>query len=163
MVAPSPIAAPAAAFIAEWEDIRLEVYKDPGGIDTLGIGHRITESEHQLGLILIGGEQVQWRNGITREQAIALLAQDVSWAIRCVERLVKVPLNPNQEVALVSFVYNVGCGTFKGSPLLRLLNAGNYGAVPDRLRKYVYDDGVILPGLVRRREAEAELWQKPAS
>jgi len=65
----------------------------------------------------------------------------------------------------VSFVYNVGSGNFEKSTLLRLLNQGNHAAVPTELKKWTKgrQNGqlVDLPGLVKRRASEAELFQKP--
>jgi GH24 family phage-related lysozyme (muramidase) len=73
-------------------------------------------------------------------------------------------LNQNQNDALVSFVYNVGDGNFQKSTLLRLLNQGNYAAVPAELKKWTKarQNGQLidLPGLVRRRAAEAELFSE---
>ena len=75
------------------------------------------------------------------------------------------PLNQNQFDALASFVYNIGVGAFLSSTLARLLGQGRYGDVPSELKKWTKSRGngqlVDLPGLVRRRGAEADLWQRP--
>ena len=72
----------------------------------------------------------------------------------------KVSLTQAQFDALVSFTFNVGVGYFnslsdrdgfKGSDLLLRLNEGNYDAVPGELSRWFYGGGVVLPGLVRRR------------
>src|SRR5207245_1894451 len=59
----------------------------------------------------------------------------------------------------------VGGGAFRNSTLLRLLNQGKYDAVPGELKKWTKarQNGTLvdLPGLVRRRAAEADLFQKP--
>jgi hypothetical protein len=66
----------------------------------------------------------------------------------------------------VSFTYNVGTANFLNSTLLRVLNEGKYDAVPGELRKWTKarQDGELieLPGLVKRRAAEAELFARPA-
>jgi lysozyme len=98
---------------------------------------------------------------IDRATAELWLAEDMREAEADVARLVKVPLNENQLSALVSFVYNVGPGALERSTLLRLLNAGNYDAVPRELDKYVMSKGQRLRGLVRRRAREGALWSKP--
>ncbi len=59
---------------------------------------------------------------------------------------------------LVSFAYNVGIGNFRGSSVLKAVNAGHHGAVPRRLQLWCKAGGRQLPGLVRRRAAEAELF-----
>lgn len=98
-----------------------------------------------------------------RPTAEQWLAEDLREAERDVARLVKVPLNENQFSALVSFVYNAGPGTLQKSTLLRLLNAGNYDAVPRELAKFVNSKGKPLRGLVRRRAHEAALWSRPVA
>jgi hypothetical protein len=75
-----------------------------------------------------------------------------------VNRLVTVPLTQNQFDALVSFTYNLGEGALAESGLLRKLNAGDYAGAAPEFAKWVRAGGVILPGLVRRRAAEADLF-----
>jgi lysozyme len=82
----------------------------------------------------------------------------VAYAEHAVEHLVTVPLTQNQFSALCSFVYNEGAGRLQTSTLLKLLNAGDYAAVPAQLMEWVFGGGKKLPGLVTRREAEAALF-----
>jgi lysozyme len=67
-------------------------------------------------------------------------------------------INQNQFDALVSFVFNLGQTTFIKSSVLRLLNANNFPGAIIYLKRYVHADGKKLKGLVRRREAEANLF-----
>ena len=62
---------------------------------------------------------------------------------------------------MVSFTFNLGAGNLAVSTLLKVLNGGKYEAVPNQLRRWVNAGGKRLEGLVRRREAEAELWNEP--
>lgn len=136
--------------IVSFEGEKLLSYKDTGGVWTIGVGH--TSDEHF---------KVVPNQLISKEQSRKLLAIDLKEAEAFVDKLVKVPLNENQRGALVSFTFNLGGGSLKISTLLKKLNAGNYDAVPSELNKWVYDDGVKLKGLVRRREAEGKLWNTP--
>ena len=68
------------------------------------------------------------------------------------------PLTDGQFGALVSFVFNCGAGTLRTSTLLRLLNGGDYAAVPAELRRFRFAHGRPLKGLALRRAAEAALW-----
>ena len=52
-----------------------------------------------------------------------------------------------------------GSGRFKASTLLKRVNAGAFDAVPAELMKWTKAKGKELPGLVRRRRAEAALWR----
>ena len=63
--------------------------------------------------------------------------------------------------ALTSFTYNVGSGAFGGSTLLKKLKVNpNDPTIRDEFMRWVYGGGEILPGLVTRREAEADLYFK---
>jgi len=111
-----------------------------------------------------GNESEQpYINGISQEQATQLLIQKANEFQRTVNDSVRVELTQNQYDALVSFAYNVGSGNFRQSTLLRLLNQGSYTSVPDELAKWtkgrVNGQLTDLPGLVRRRNAEAQLFQ----
>jgi lysozyme len=76
---------------------------------------------------------------------------------------VKVPLDQDQFDALVDFCFNAGIGAFYGSTLLKLLNQGNYDAIPEELKKWnkCHIDGVltVVQGLVNRRNNEILLWE----
>ena len=137
-------------FITEHEGLRLEVYNDVAGYPTIGVGH------------LIRDDDPDFSGGITREQAIELLRDDARDAEDAVNRHVEVDLNQHQFDALVSFVFNVGGGAFRKSTLVRLLNQGQYDAVPDQLRRWNKAGGRVVQGLVNRREAECRLWQDGA-
>lgn len=64
---------------------------------------------------------------------------------------------PERLAALIDFTFNLGAGQLRASTLRRKVNAGDWEAVPAELRKWVKGGGKVLPGLVKRREAEAVL------
>ena len=136
----------------------LKVYLDSGGEPTVGVGHLLTLSERRSGKIAIGKTAVPYRHGLTDDQALALCRQDIRTVVRAVKRGVKVPLTQNQFNALVSFTFNVGDAGFMGSTLLRLLNVGRYRDVPTQMRRWKYDNGQVVQGLINRREKEIRLW-----
>ncbi|HLI61923.1 MAG TPA: lysozyme [Terriglobales bacterium] len=76
-----------------------------------------------------------------------------------VNRLVTVPLTQNQFDALVDFVFNVGAENFARSTLLRELNAGNTAGAAAQFLLWKWAGGVVSPGLLRRRQAEAALFE----
>jgi GH24 family phage-related lysozyme (muramidase) len=72
---------------------------------------------------------------------------------------VKVSVTQNQFDALVDFVFNLGQGKFAGSTLLRGLNAGDFSGAAAEFVKWDHAGGQVVPGLLRRRLAEAQLFQ----
>ena len=110
-------------------------------------------------LLTINGKSVPWTAGITHEQAIELLAQDLVPVQHIVDGFVKVKLTVNQRAALTSLVWNTGPAPLHGTVGMDV-NAGKYDAVPAAMMKWVHAGNTVLPGLVRRRAAEAALWNK---
>lgn len=131
-------------FIARVEGYSASVYKDVAGYLTIGFGHKLKPGE-------------EFTN-ITREQAKALLAQDMQDAVDVVNRYVTVPLTENQYAALVSFAFNVGGRQFSESTMLKKLNMGDYAGAANELDRWVYAGGEKVGGLIARREAEKTLF-----
>jgi lysozyme len=94
----------------------------------------------------------------TKQQAEAWLHHELEKAERAVIMYCKPYLNDKQRAALASFVYNLGSGAFKASTLRRRINSGDWDDVPYQLSRWNKAGGRVLRGLVRRRTAEAELW-----
>lgn len=135
--------------IQKWEGLYLHAYQDSVGVWTIGWG---TITSDVLGISVRSGMT------ITREEAENYLAIEIREKELAILKMVKVPLSQNQFDALVSFAYNLGIGTLKQSTLLKLLNRGNYGAVPTQLNRYVNAGGRRLRGLVNRRRDEVRMW-----
>ena len=138
--------------IAEFEGESLKLYDDPAGHCTIGYGHLVHLNRCD------GREPAEFKRGINKARALALLRSDARSAERAVNTLVRVPLSQSQFDALVSFTYNLGSGSLERSTLRKVLNRGDYAAVPEQLRRWNKAGGKVLKGLVRRREAEAKLW-----
>jgi len=150
---PQELSRAGARFIAQFEGFRARLYNDPAGHCTIGYGHLVHRGRCN------GTEPAEFRRGITEQRALGLLWSDARAAASELARSVRQPLVQHQFDALVSFVFNVGAGAFRGSTLLRELNAGHYDAVPAQLNRWVYGGGgQPLPGLVRRRRAEGVLF-----
>jgi lysozyme len=96
---------------------------------------------------------------ITIDAAQALLAKDVSSAADCVNNLVEVTLTQEEFDALVDFVFNLGAGAFRGSTMLRDLNAGDFTSAAAQFDMWDHAGGAVVAGLLRRRQAEAELFE----
>lgn len=128
----------------------------PKGTLTIGYGHT-NDAKHPL--------KIKRGLRITKAQASDILDVDLDDCEDRVARAVKVPLNGNQYSALTSFDFNTGA-IFSAS-FVKDLNRGDYAAVVPGLMQYVKATDqrtkkkVTLRGLVRRRQAEADLWNTP--
>ena len=132
-----------------WEGCILHVYKDAGGLPTIGIGHLLTKEERTNG---------KYDGGITEEQSLDILANDLKRFEKCVNSSVKVKLNQNQFDALVIFAFNIGDGGFLASTALRMLNDKQFDKVPDAMRMWNKVGGRVNQGLIERREKEIRLF-----
>lgn len=106
------------------------------------------------------------RKGMTTTKAAAhawLRDHSISVYENAVNQRVKVHLNQNQFDALVSFTYNIGIGAFGKSTVLKRLNAGDYAGAAEAFGMWVHCNGKTLPGLVRRRKEERELFLTPVT
>lgn len=141
------------ALIKSHEGLRLEAYKDPVGVWTIGYGHTAAAGEPAP------------RSGmkISKAEAEAILRRDLAKFEQAVTAAVKVPLNGNQFSALVSFCFNVGETAFRKSSVLKSVNSRNFSLVPGKLALWNRGGGKVLPGLTRRRKEEAALFMKPAA
>lgn len=133
--------------IKRHEGVRMEAYRCPAGIWTIGYGHT---------------HQVKRGDTIDANVAHEFLKNDVRHAQNAVEKYVTVNLDQHQFDALVSFIFNVGTGNFKKSTLLRMLNKGNYSGAENQFKRWnkARVKGTLKPlrGLTRRRNDEAELF-----
>jgi lysozyme len=129
--------------IKEFEGLRLQSYRCPAGVWTIGYGHTATAKPGQT---------------ITEAEADRLLRQDLALFEECVRSAVRIPVTQNQFSALVSLAFNIGCGALQGSTLIRLLNANKVQEAAQEFLRWVNANGKPLPGLVRRRQAERTLF-----
>jgi len=137
---------------------RHKMYKDVAGLPTIGYGHLLTRSELTSGKIIIDGESVRWKDGLSEAQADDLLDRDLDRFEKAVNDKVKVKLSQCQFESLVSFSFNVGRGAFANSTLLKRVNSKDFDDVPNQLRRWVYAGGKKVKGLANRRESEVALW-----
>ena len=128
----------------QFEGLRLSAYADQVGVWTIGYGH--TGSGVYAGLT------------VTQDQADAFLASDVAGSEACVNRLVTSEITQNQFDAMVDFVFNLGCASLASSTLLRFVNAGDFASAAGQFQLWDHAGGVVVPGLLQRRQAEATLF-----
>ena len=133
------------ALTQQFEGLRLTAYQDQVGRWTIGYGH--TGPEVHGGMVIIA------------DQADVLLHSDVAAAVTCVNRAVTFNIAQCQFDALGDFVFNLGCGSLLSSTLLRYINAGEFDLAAPQFLLWDHAGGVVMPGLLARRQAEIVLFQ----
>src|SRR5690606_19343939 len=136
--------------IKEFEGFRSKPYLDAVGVPTIGYGATYYPD----------GKKVTMKDKpISEELATELLVEMVEDFEKGVEKTIKKTLNQNQFDALVSFSYNLGNGALASSTLAKRVNANPCDPdIKNQFMRWVNAGGKKLPGLVRRREAEAKLY-----
>ena len=143
--------------IKEFEGLELEAYRCSAGVWTIGYGHTSAAGEPMVTPDLV----------ITEPEADQILRHDLHDYEQAVLRSVTVPLNQSEFDALVSWTFNLGSGALSRSTMLARLNAEDRTGAAEALTWWVKatnpntGESVTLPGLERRRNAEAELFLRP--
>lgn len=134
------------ALIKQFEGLRLTAYRDAVGILTVGYGHT--------------GPDVYFGQQITPAAADEMLRRDLKVAEQAVLEVVRAPITQGMFDALVSFAFNLGGQKLRTSGLMRYVNSRQYRAARDAFAAWCMAGGRPLPGLQRRRAAEAELFDR---
>jgi lysozyme len=134
--------------IKSFEGFSAHWYKCPANVWTVGFGHTAAA----------GPPSYEPNVAFTKTKALKILCDDLKQYEDAVRQSVRVELNDSQFSALVSFCYNVGPNAFKNSSVLRAVNEGRDDLVPSRLMLYTKAGGKVLSGLVRRRQAEGQMF-----
>lgn len=137
----------------------LTAYQDSAGVWTIGWG---SIWHYDL------NRRIQPGDRINEETATRWMKREISSLQNKIKPFIKVPVNSNEEAALISLSYNIGPGAFRDSTLLRLLNSGApKSQVADQFLRWdkitdpITKKKVSLPGLARRRQAEKALFLLP--
>ena len=142
-------------FLKNYETLQLRMYNDSAGHATIGYGHLI-----HLGPISGKASEKPFKNGLTEEQASALLRKDLSKYEKAVNDSVTVPLCQQEYDALVIFCYNIGIHGFKSSSALKELNKKHYHRVGSKMKLWNKAGGKVSRGLQNRRAEEVEIFEK---
>lgn len=139
----------AAEIVKYFEGLKLTPYICPGGYVSVGWGHKI-----------LPGEEIK---EITEKDAEKLLNKDIDIALNGLKMSLSQDifnrLGVNQIAALLDLIFNIGIGAFRASTLRRkLLDGNSLREVAKEFEKWVYINGEKNSGLIKRREAEQELF-----
>jgi len=145
---PWPISDKALELIKEFEGLRLDAYRDPVGVLTIGYGYT-----NDAGF----GPGVSPGDTWTAEQAEDMLREGVMRFAGNIQSHFAIKPNPDQFGAFVSLAYNIGWQSFIKSTALKRWNAGDVRGAAEAVTWWNKAGGKVLRGLTRRREAEAAL------
>ena len=132
--------------LKEFEGLRLTSYMCAGGKWTIGYGHTKGVREGQR---------------IDKRTAEKYLQQDIEYFEGF---LAKEPyaeeITQGQWDALVSFIFNLGVGNYLSSTLRKkIMRDVDEPSIPDEFRRWVHSNGKVQPGLLKRREWEAQMYE----
>ena len=132
------------SLIKKFEGCELEAYRCAANVLTIGYGST---------------KGVKEGDTITQEEADNLLLHEMNEYEGYINDMVEVNLEQNQFDAMVSWVFNLGPANLKASTLLKVLNSKDYDGVPMQIKRWNKAAGQVKQGLIRRREAEALLFE----
>lgn len=141
---PRPINDKGIELLKSFEGCKLQAYQDIKGVWTVGYGHT--------------GVDVHPNMEINQAMADSMLAKDLNRFELGICSSVDVDLNDNQFAALVCLSYNIGLANFEGSTLHKKLNLGLFEEAAQEFQRWDRSNGIEIPGLLRRRLAERDLF-----
>lgn len=132
-------------------------YEEAVGNPTIGIGHLIKASEREYYSQYLGG-----RDSMSESQAWELYRQDVQKHIDPWASSVEAPVTQEMIDAMASLAFNAGVNASSLKKTIAAINEKDYEGAADAIRngpttmRLVSGERVVMPGLVRRRQEEAD-------
>lgn len=140
----------AAELCKRFEGFRSNPYICPAGYPTIGYGTVYKPD---------GSKVTMQDDPISELTALSWLMQELTnnYMAGVLKASPSLIAHPLALAAITDFAYNLGVGRYRASTLRKRIDAGDWGGATIELHKWVYGGGKKLPGLVRRRQAEADL------
>jgi lysozyme len=146
--------------IRHHEGVRVNPYRCPAKLWTIGVGHVMFPEQGKLKIdqrdAFVPPSEAMRKYSM--EEVDGILRGDLDRFERGVERFCPVPLTQGMFDGLVSFSFNVGLGTLQRSTLRQKLLRGDKEGAGEELLKYCMAGGKILKGLQKRRIDERALF-----
>ena len=139
--------------VKSFEGEELTVYKDTAGYDTVGVGHKVLDTDN-----------LSFGDTIEKEKSLELFKGDSATAAGDIKTHITQPLTQDQFNALISLVFNIGVGHFNSSTVLREINMYDLqkltSAQKDELRSawLAWKNAGGQPVLLSRRQKEADIF-----
>jgi len=140
----------AIGLVEYFEGFRSKPYKCPAGIWTIGLGSTV----YSDGRRVTSGDAP-----VTLEQARALAQHELehTYLPGVLRNCPVLATNERKCNAIVDFCYNLGVGRLQTSTLKRKINAQDWDVAKKQLMLWTKGGGKVLPGLLKRRQAEVTL------
>jgi lysozyme len=154
----------------KYEGFRSRPYLCPAHIWTIGYGHVLYQEQIRLPVVRVEGKETPMirkefplkpeDNRVwTKTEIDELFRTDVGTFERGVLRLVPGVVGRQGSFdALVSISFNFGLGNLQRSTIRMRANRGDWDGAAEAFRVWTKGGGKVLPGLVKRREAEIALF-----
>ena len=143
------------------EGVRNKPYQCPALLWTVGVGHVI--DPHHAKVPFADRKTLPipdgWNRVLSSDEIDEILRKDLARFEAGVLRLIKVKLTQGQFDALVSFSFNVGLGNLQNSTLRMKVNREDYAGAAEQFLVWTKAGGKVLPGLVKRRTHEKEMFE----
>jgi lysozyme len=155
----------AIKMIKHHEGVRTKPYRCPALLWTVGVGHVIDPAhigvkfDERKNLPIPSG----WDRTLSMQEVDEILAADLSRFERGVLRMCPSGLNQSRFDALVSFAFNVGLGNLQRSSIRMKHNRADFDGAAEAFMAWTKAGGRVLPGLVKRRQDEKDLYLAAAS
>lgn len=162
--------------LKNYEAFRSKPYDDKNSKDKNGNPIDWHPGMSLKGKLTVGYGRVLWnpqkdyeryKNGVTEPQATQMLLEDLRRFENSIRVNVVVPLSQNEYDAIVIFIFNIGLGDkaqgiagFTTSTFLKFLNQGKKLDAANQMLRWVYSGGVLMQGLVNRRQRERTIFLK---
>ena len=153
-----------------YEGFRNKPYLCPAHIWTIGYGHVLYQEQIRLPVVRVPDKHTPMirkemplkpeDNRVwSKEEINELFRVDVASFERGVLRLVPGVVGRQGSFdALVSISFNFGLGNLQRSTIRMRANRGDWEGAAEAFRAWTKGGGKVLPGLVKRREAEIALF-----
>lgn len=136
-VVAAAVIASATPFIAKWEGLKTEAYRDIVGIPTVCYGET---------------RGVSMGDRYTKEECFKMLEKAVGEYYQGLQPFITNPNIPvSVQASMLELAYNVGISAVGRSTMMRLANQGKYVEACNELGKWVKAGGKTVKGLENRR------------
>jgi lysozyme len=140
----------AANLCRQFEGFRSKPYLCPAGIPTIGYGSTYYSDGRKVTL-----EDAPMDESNAR--ALLMVELQHTYLPGVLRNCPILATNEKKCNAIVDFVYNLGIGRLQTSTLKRKINAQEWEAAQEQLMLWTKGGGKVLPGLLKRRQAECLL------